>query len=439
MNPRVTIRTLTDGGQAAVEVAAAIADVPRRRRRARSTWPSTTSTSAPRRGGSSADALRRAAARGVYVRLAYNVDHARPIPVPAARLARRGADRLAPARGAADRRRPRPDAPQVRDPRRRTRSGRARRTGRTTPGRARRTWSSSSTRPCSRPTTGTTSSSSCDDRHGRGQRPRRAGAGTTASGPGSRPGHGEDLSHRIARGDRPRPAPRAGLLAGPDRRRRCSGRSRVPRRRQARPRRLRRCAADGRRGPPVAGEPWRLEAPAACSGSQPAGFSAKHSTPFGAGDVHDFMHAKLTVADDTVFVGLVQPLALGRAERRERARDRGRRSRRPPGRVRRRGARPLRPVRAVRRSRHPVGRHATPAPVEMSIVCGTLTTKMFGAVREPEPIVTVPVAPLNPPVPPTIARDGRGDAVRGEHADVGDRADAGKVAITLIFLVVALV
>ncbi len=32
-------------------------------------------------------------------------------------------------------------------------------------------------------------------------------------------------------------------------------------------------------------------------------FTAKLSTPYGAGDVHDFMHAKLTIADDTVFAG----------------------------------------------------------------------------------------------------------------------------------------
>jgi phosphatidylserine/phosphatidylglycerophosphate/cardiolipin synthase-like enzyme len=34
-----------------------------------------------------------------------------------------------------------------------------------------------------------------------------------------------------------------------------------------------------------------------------APFSAKHSTPYGAGSVHDFMHAKLTVVDDVVFTG----------------------------------------------------------------------------------------------------------------------------------------
>jgi phosphatidylserine/phosphatidylglycerophosphate/cardiolipin synthase-like enzyme len=32
-------------------------------------------------------------------------------------------------------------------------------------------------------------------------------------------------------------------------------------------------------------------------------FTGKESTPYGAGSVHDFMHAKVTVCDDTVFVG----------------------------------------------------------------------------------------------------------------------------------------
>jgi phosphatidylserine/phosphatidylglycerophosphate/cardiolipin synthase-like enzyme len=34
-----------------------------------------------------------------------------------------------------------------------------------------------------------------------------------------------------------------------------------------------------------------------------APFSGKESTPYGQGDVHDFMHAKVTVTDDYVFVG----------------------------------------------------------------------------------------------------------------------------------------
>ena len=32
-------------------------------------------------------------------------------------------------------------------------------------------------------------------------------------------------------------------------------------------------------------------------------FAGKHSTPWGPGTVHDFMHAKVTVADDVVFIG----------------------------------------------------------------------------------------------------------------------------------------
>ena len=34
-----------------------------------------------------------------------------------------------------------------------------------------------------------------------------------------------------------------------------------------------------------------------------APFSGKHSTPYAPGTVHDYMHAKVTVADDTVFLG----------------------------------------------------------------------------------------------------------------------------------------
>jgi phosphatidylserine/phosphatidylglycerophosphate/cardiolipin synthase-like enzyme len=34
-----------------------------------------------------------------------------------------------------------------------------------------------------------------------------------------------------------------------------------------------------------------------------APFSGKHTTPYAPGSVHDYMHAKVTVADDVVFVG----------------------------------------------------------------------------------------------------------------------------------------
>ena len=37
--------------------------------------------------------------------------------------------------------------------------------------------------------------------------------------------------------------------------------------------------------------------------SRSAPFSGKHSTPYAPGSVHDYMHAKVTVADDVVFLG----------------------------------------------------------------------------------------------------------------------------------------
>ncbi|HEX2046107.1 MAG TPA: phospholipase D-like domain-containing protein [Gaiellaceae bacterium] len=46
---------------------------------------------------------------------------------------------------------------------------------------------------------------------------------------------------------------------------------------------------------------WKLPLVARIFGEAP--FSGKRSTPYGQGDVHDFMHAKVTVADDSVFAG----------------------------------------------------------------------------------------------------------------------------------------
>ena len=67
-------------------------------------------------------------------------------------------------------------------------------------------------------------------------------------------------------------------------------------------------------------------------------FTGKESTPYGAGTVHDFMHAKVTRLRRHGFRRLVQPLAQRREECRERARDRGPRDRRAAGGVRRRGS-----------------------------------------------------------------------------------------------------
>jgi phosphatidylserine/phosphatidylglycerophosphate/cardiolipin synthase-like enzyme len=46
---------------------------------------------------------------------------------------------------------------------------------------------------------------------------------------------------------------------------------------------------------------WKMPLIARVLGEAP--FSGKESTPYGQGDVHDYMHAKVTVTDDYVFVG----------------------------------------------------------------------------------------------------------------------------------------
>jgi phosphatidylserine/phosphatidylglycerophosphate/cardiolipin synthase-like enzyme len=78
---KLTVRTLTDGGQQPLEIAHAIAD-----------WLGEASTSlelaqydfhlAPDTAAVVAGAIREASARGVAVRVIYNVDHRNPIPVP---------------------------------------------------------------------------------------------------------------------------------------------------------------------------------------------------------------------------------------------------------------------------------------------------------------------------------------------------------------------
>ncbi len=81
MNPDIELRTLTDGGQTADDVAVAVADFLYGARRTLdlAQYDFDLGADTARIVG---DALRRAAARGVRIRLAYNVDHAKPIPVP---------------------------------------------------------------------------------------------------------------------------------------------------------------------------------------------------------------------------------------------------------------------------------------------------------------------------------------------------------------------
>lgn len=81
MKPRIEIRTLTDGGQSAPEIAHAVAafldGAQRKLDLAQYDFEL-----GPETAEIVGDAIRRAAARGVRIRLAYNLDHRNPIPVP---------------------------------------------------------------------------------------------------------------------------------------------------------------------------------------------------------------------------------------------------------------------------------------------------------------------------------------------------------------------
>src|SRR5262245_8183853 len=81
MNPPVTIRTLTDGGQSAAGIAALVAaflDGAKRTLDLAQYDFELGEETATIVG----DAIRRAHERGVRVRLVYNTDHRKPIPVP---------------------------------------------------------------------------------------------------------------------------------------------------------------------------------------------------------------------------------------------------------------------------------------------------------------------------------------------------------------------
>ena len=134
----IEIRTLTDGGQQAVDVAKQVASFLGEARRSLDLAQYDFHL-APETAALVGGAIKDAAARGVAVRMIYDVGHRNPIPVPpppepdVELISSLG--RAAPA----DRGHPRPDAPQVRRCATARPSGPGRRTGRTTRGRARRT------------------------------------------------------------------------------------------------------------------------------------------------------------------------------------------------------------------------------------------------------------------------------------------------------------
>ena len=299
---RITISTLTDGGQRALDIAGAIA--------AFLDGASGTLDLAqydfdlgPETAAVVGDAFRRAAARGSHIRFAYNVDHAMPIPVPPP--PRPDQALIARFRVAAL---PIAGVPDLMHHKYVVRDGEAVWTGSTN-------WSDDSwTRQEnvivvveSPPLAAAfqrdfdqlwaTAATSADG-HG------RAPSGTTASAPGSRPGYGEDALAPDRAGDRAAHGGASGSARRCSRRRPCSARSPqvVAEDASTSPVRRRHPDGGGRGQWRASNGDWKLPAARALAAAGP--FAAKPSTPYGSGSVHDFMHAKLVVADDTVFIGL---------------------------------------------------------------------------------------------------------------------------------------
>jgi len=81
MDPQIDVRTLTDGGQSARETAETVAAFLDGAQRSLDLAQYDFDLG-PETAAIVGDAIRRAAARGVRIRLAYNLDHRNPIPVP---------------------------------------------------------------------------------------------------------------------------------------------------------------------------------------------------------------------------------------------------------------------------------------------------------------------------------------------------------------------
>jgi phosphatidylserine/phosphatidylglycerophosphate/cardiolipin synthase-like enzyme len=298
MKPNITIRTLTDGGQRAHEIATAVAEfldgAERTLELAQYDFdlgPETTAIV----GG----ALRRAAHRGVRTRLAYNVDHSRPVPVPPPASPDEKLIESLPVEPF-----PISGVPDLMHHKYVIRASRSVWTGSTN-------WTDDAWERQENVIVVVDSPEVAAAYHREFEQLLSAEAvAETGRVPpvwhdGVRawftPGHGEDLSHRIAQA----------IGQATRRVRICSPVLTTPPVLGA----LASVIAAGRvdvggclDAPQMqdAARQWResrghwklplLDRIALC-------FSAKTSMPYGAGDVHDFMHAKLTVVDDTVFAG----------------------------------------------------------------------------------------------------------------------------------------
>jgi phosphatidylserine/phosphatidylglycerophosphate/cardiolipin synthase-like enzyme len=299
MNPPVTIRTLTDGGQTPPDVAREIATFLDGAKRTLDLAQYDFDLG-PETAAIVGDAIRRAHDRGVHVRLVYNVDHRRPIPVPPPSSPNEDLIRSLPLEAT-----PVSGIPDLMHHKYVVRDTEAVWTGSTN-------WTDDSWSHQENVIAIVDSPTVAADFRRDFEQLLTADAisGTGEVSPrwhvGLRtwftPRHGEDLSHRIAQ-----------AIA------------------QAR-RRIRICSPVITTGPvlgalahavsthrvDVAGcvdetqvrgvaYQWRLEGKSwklPLLGRVAAGaFAAKPSTPYGTGTLHDFMHAKLTVTDDTVFLG----------------------------------------------------------------------------------------------------------------------------------------
>jgi phosphatidylserine/phosphatidylglycerophosphate/cardiolipin synthase-like enzyme len=299
MKSNVKIRTLTDGGQPATDVAAAIAGfldgAERTLDLAQYDFDFGEQTRALVGG-----AIRRAAGRGVRIRLAYNVDHANPIPVPPPPSTDQRLIDSLPVE-------PFPIAgvPDLMHHKYVIRDAESVWTGSTNW--TDDSWSRQENVIAIVESAGVARAYARDF----GQLLEKgSGAGTGSVEPewhdGVRawftPGHGEDLSHRIAQAiglARRRVRLCSPVLTAPpvmgalaqaiaagtvD----LGGCFDAPQ--------MRDVARQWRNG----GRAWKVPLLSRIAAGP---FSAKESVPYGSGDVHDFMHAKLTVVDDRVFLG----------------------------------------------------------------------------------------------------------------------------------------
>jgi phosphatidylserine/phosphatidylglycerophosphate/cardiolipin synthase-like enzyme len=299
MNPPVTIRTLTDGGQTPPEVARQVAEFFDGAKRTLDLAQYDLNLG-PETAAIVGDAIRRAHDRGVHVRLAYNIDHRKPIPVPPPASPDEEWIRSLPLDAT-----PVSGIPDLMHHKYVVRDGDVVWTGSTN-------WSDDSWSHQENVIVIVDSAAvAADFRRDFEQLLTADSVAQTGDvlprwhdslRPWFTPGHGADLSHRIAQAiahahRRIRvcspvitTGPVLGVLANAVSAHRvdvagCVDETQV-----------RGVAYQWRQE----GKSWKLPLLARIAAGA---FAAKPSTPYGTGSLHDFMHAKLTVVDDTVFVG----------------------------------------------------------------------------------------------------------------------------------------